>query len=355
MQAGLILGFSFELKTLDTYMGRLFPYGTHDVISTISSLGMVLFVFINGVQMDFSLITRTGKRAWIISIIGLFVPLCVGFIPLLTLPGRIEAIKKIHGDGIAVTVLSHSLSQFATIASLLSELQIQNSELGRLSLSSALVSDILTTVMSTNIVALKTSPNSTALLRNISLLFIFFVLIPSVCRPIMFWIIKRTPEGRPVKDSYIYVIVAMVFVLGIFSVKINQEFVLGAFILGLSVPEGDPLGSALVKKLQFFGTTFFLPIFVTTCVLKADFSMDLTSYIMVSNGLVVLAIHMVKMTACFITALCCKMPVTDALCISLILNTKGVVEVGVYNSAFDDQVLHLTFFRFKYVFSSLII
>jgi len=111
----------------------------------------------------------------------------------------------------------------------------------------------------------------------------------------------------------------------------------------------------LVKKLQFFGTTFFLPIFVTTCVLKADFSMDLTSYIMVSNGLVVLAIHMVKMTACFITALCCKMPVTDALCISLILNTKGVVEVGVYNSAFDDQVLHLTFFRFKYVFSSLII
>jgi hypothetical protein len=89
--------------------------------------------------------------------------------------------------------------------------------------------------------------------------------------------------------------------------------------------------------------------------LKADFSMDLTSYVMVSNGLVVLAIHMVKMTTCFITALCCKMPVTDALCISLILNTKGVVEVGVYNSAFDDQVLHLTFFRFKNIFSSLII
>ncbi|RHN69139.1 putative cation/H+ exchanger [Medicago truncatula] len=321
-------------------MNKFFPYGTHDVISTISSLGMVLFVFINGVQMDFSLITRTGKRAWIISIIGLFVPLCVGFIPLLTLPGRIEAIHKMHGDGIAVTVLTHSLSQFATIASLLSELQIQNSELGRLSLSSALVSDILVTVISTNIVALKTSPNSTALLRNIFLLFIFFVLIPLVCRPIMFWIIKHTPEGRPVKDSYIYVIISTVFLLGIFSVKINQEFVLGAFILGLSVPEGAPLGSTLVKKLQFFGTTFFLPIFVTTCVLKADFSMDLTSYIMVSNGLVVLAIHMVKMTACFITALCCKMPVTDAFCISLILNTKGVVEVGIYNSAFDDQVIN---------------
>jgi len=296
--------------------------------------------------MDFSLITRTGKRAWIISIIGLLAPLCVCFIPLLTLHGKFEAIEKIGGE-VIVPVLSHSLSQFATIASLLSELQIQNSELGRLSLSSALVSDILTTITSTNIVALETSPDSATVLRNIILLFIFFVLIPLVCRPIMFWMIKHTPEGRPVKDSYIYVIISMVFVLGILSVKINQEFGLGAFVLGLSVPEGDPLGSALVKKLQFFGTTFFLLIFVTTCVLKADFSMDLSSYVMVSIGLAVLVTHMVKMTACFITALCCKLPVTDALCISLILNTKGVVEVGIHNSAFDDQVL--TFTSFFYI------
>jgi len=336
-------------------MGKLFPYGSHDVISTISSLGMVLFIFINGVQMDFSLITRTGKKAWIISIIGLCVPLCVLFIPLLTLPGRLQAIQKIHGgDGIMVAMLSHSLSQFATIASLLSELQIQNSELGRLSLSSALVCDILTTIISANVIALQTSSVWTTVLRNMFLLYLLIALIPLICRPIMFWIIKHTPEGRPVKDSYIYVIISMVFVLGILSAKINQIFGLGAFILGLSVPEGPPLGSALVKKLQFFGTTFFLPIFVTTCVLKADFSMDFSSYVIVSAGLVVLVTHLVKMTAIFITALCCKIPVIDALCISLILNTKGVIEVGIYNSAYDDQVLHLTFFRFKYVFCPLL-
>jgi len=239
-------------------MGKLFPYGTHDVISTTSSLGMVLFVFINGVQMDFSLITRTGKKAWIISIIGLFVPLCVLFLPLLTLPGRIEAIQKIHGDGgIMVAMLSHTLSQFATIVSLLSELQIQNSEVGRLSLSSPLVCDILTTIISANFIALHTSFDWIAVFKNMILLYILIALIPLVCKPIMFWIIQHTPEGRLVKDSYIYVIISMVFVLGILSVKINQLFGLGAFILGLSVPEGPPLGSALVKKLQFFGTILF--------------------------------------------------------------------------------------------------
>jgi len=60
------------------------------------------------------------------------------------------------------------------------------------------------------------------------------------------------------------------------------------------------------------------------------------------------------MTTLFITALCCKIPVFDALCISLIFNTKGVMEVSIYNAAFDDQVLILLFFGFKYFFCPLL-
>ncbi|CAJ2668218.1 unnamed protein product [Trifolium pratense] len=339
MIAGLIIGVSFEIKSLETYINILFPYGTHDTISAISSIGFVLFVFINGVQMDFSMITRTGNKAWTISIVGLVIPLALGVIPLILYPERIESIEKANGHGIFVALITHSMSSFAVIASLLSELQIQNSEIGRLALSSALVGDILRTTITTNIVVVMGNPNMKIISRNLLSLFALVIFIPLICRPIMFWIIKHTPEGRPVKDGYIYVIISMVFALGVLSVKIDQEFVLGAFILGLSVPEGPPLGSALVKKLQFFGITLFLPIFVTTSVLKADLTMDFSSYIMVSTGMVVLVTHLVKITACFITALCCMMPVTDALCLSLILNTKGVVEIGTYNALFDNDII----------------
>ncbi|CAJ2668221.1 cation/H(+) antiporter 4-like [Trifolium pratense] len=340
MMAGLIIGFSFEIKPLEPYMTMLFPYGTHDIISAISSIGFVLFVFINGVQMDFSMITRTGTKAWTISIMGLVMPLVIGFAPLLLFPEEIEAIQRAHGPGIYVSLVSHTISSFAVIASFLSELQIQNSELGRLALSSALVTDILRTTITTNIVAVMSHPDMKVVLRNLLSLFALAIFIPLICRPIMFWIIKHTPEGRPVKDSYIYIIITMVFGLGVLSVNIDQEFVLGAFILGLSVPEGPPLGSALVKKLQFFGPTFFLPIFVTTSVLKSDFSMNISSYVMLSMGSVIVATHLIKITTCFITALCCKMPITDAMCLALILNTKGVVEIGVYNSLFDNNILN---------------
>ncbi|CAK8567085.1 unnamed protein product [Lathyrus sativus] len=339
MIAGLIIGILFEQKGLEKYMTMLFPYGTHDIISAISSIGFVLFIFINGVQMDFSMITRTGNKAWTVSIVGLVIPLIAGITPLVMFPEKVHAIEKRNGNGIYVALVSHIISSFAVISSLLSELQIQNSELGRLSLSSALVSDILSTIVTTNIIAVRTNPCMRVVSRNLILLFLLALFIPLICRPFMFWVIKHTPEGRNVKDGYIYLIIAMVFALGVVSVKISQEFVLGAFILGLSVPEGPPLGSALVKKLQFFGPTFLLPIFVTTSVLKADFSMDFSSFVMVSTGMAILLTHLIKVVICFITALCCNMPVNDALCLSLILNTKGVVEIGAYHALFDNNVI----------------
>ncbi|WJX33323.1 hypothetical protein P8452_21539 [Trifolium repens] len=219
-------------------------------------------------------------------IIFVLTQICSFLLKPLKLPQFI--VQMIAGLIIGVTFEIKPLEKYMTIlfpyviASLLSELQIQNSEIGRLALSSALVGDILRTTITTNIVV----------------------------------------------------------VMGVLSVKIDQEFVLGAFVLGLAVPEGPPLGSALVKKLQFFGITLFLPIFVTTSVLKADFTMNFSSYLMVSTGIVILITHLVKIIVCFITALCCKMPVTDALCLSLILNTKGVVEIGIFNALFDNDIIN---------------
>lgn len=344
----MILGISFEIESLHTYVGILFPFGTHDVISTISSIGFVLFIFIYGVQMDFSMITRTGNKAWAISIIGLVVPLFAGFTPRILFSDKLDAIGESYGNDINVALGSHIISSFAVIASLLDELKIQNSELGRLALSSALVTDTLSKIMTTIGVTLVSNPDVKVGTRNLFSVLSFAILIPLICRPAMFWIIKHTPEGRPVRDNYIYVIISMVFVFGVISVKINQEFILGAFILGLSVPEGPPLGSALVKKLQLFATSFFLPIFVTTSVLKADFSMDFSSSSVLITFLVVLGTHLVKIAACLITSLYCNLPLSDAFSLSLILNTKGVVEIGIYNGLYDNKVLNILYLLILY-------
>ncbi|OIV97463.1 hypothetical protein TanjilG_10987 [Lupinus angustifolius] len=354
MTAGLILGSLGTTEISKSMMTVLFPYGTHGVISSISSFGYVLFIFTNGVQMDFSLITRTGRKAWAIAVIGIAVPLIAGHPFLYFLNHYMDTGFGGAYKDMYISLVSSTVTMFAVTATLLNELQIQNSELGRLALSSALAMDIISTTLTTAGSVIAKYSDNYLIWKNLLSLFAMAVLVPLVCRPLMVLVIKHTPEGRPVKNAFIYIIVAMVLLLGWLSVYINQDFVLGAFILGLSVPEGPPLGSALVKKLHFFGSWFLLPIFVTTSVMRVDLVMEYSHGVIIAITSIILFTHIVKIVACFVPAVYCNLPTKDALSLALILNCKGVVEIGVYCSLYDSKVISAQTYGILMVFVMII-
>ncbi|EOA12024.1 hypothetical protein CARUB_v100080402mg, partial [Capsella rubella] len=55
-----------------------------------------------------------------------------------------------------------------------------------------------------------------------------------IFRPLMFFIVKRTPSGRPVKKFYIYAIIILVFGSAILADWCKQSIFIGPFILGLA-------------------------------------------------------------------------------------------------------------------------
>lgn len=143
LQAGFFLGPSIPIGPLVKYKKLLFPFGGPDILNTISSFGYAFFLFLNSVQMDFTLIKKTGRKAWVIALLSLFTPIIFGFLFIFfTRPVWLGLLGPEEAYGLPVVVISHSGCSFAVIASLLSDVEILNSELGRLALSSAFVSDI---------------------------------------------------------------------------------------------------------------------------------------------------------------------------------------------------------------------
>ncbi|KAI9075812.1 hypothetical protein K1719_014166 [Acacia pycnantha] len=339
VMAGLILGPSFKSLNLNHYKEMLFPFGSQGILAGVTSIAFAFFTFVTTVQMDFSMITRTGNRVWSIALVGLVAPVvvCLSCLSLFDQP-----LKNVMGpdiEDLKVTVLSNSVTSFPVIACLLNDMKLVNTELGRLALTTALVSDITSLSVITTATALDQDVDGKMNLARLALFFAFVILIPLISRPTMFWIIKRTPEGRPVKDHYILAIIGIVLALGWISLLLRQEFIVGPFIFGLSVPEGPPLGSALVKKLQLFGMWFFLPVFVTTCAMKVDFSIDYTWTVVLTIVAFIILTHLIKIVAYVILSLCYKMPFRDGLTIALILNCRGVVEIFLYHAVYDVKVL----------------
>lgn len=317
----------------------LFPYGSQDTLATVTSIGYALYAYEIGVKMDFGMISRTGRKGWAIAFVGLVSPLIIGFALQPYSSRRLG--QAFGGDATReslVIMISHSLTSFSVIASVLDDLKIINSELGRLALSSALVSDILSNTFTILATCLDGADFITFIKRFVPLLALV-IFISFVCRPAMFWIIRHTPEGRQVDNTFINIIIGIVLALAYCSMIFNVEMVLLPFIFGLVTPEGPPLGSALIKRIHVFGTELLLPIFMTACAMKADFSLDFSIISITTTATIIFLIHGARLAAYFACSLYCKLPVKDALSLALILNSKGFVEVILYSASLDKMVL----------------
>ncbi|RDY10860.1 Cation/H(+) antiporter 4, partial [Mucuna pruriens] len=338
VMAGFLLGPSIPTGPLEKYKKMLFPFGSPDILNTVSSLGYSFYLFINSVKMDLSLITKTGKKAWVIALSSYFIPILVGYATMFTfLPTWDHYLGDNDLSSLPAVFITQSGCSFAVVSAMLNELGILNSELGRLALSTAFVNDLTGGIgvgFGTNYLKSMDLQSSVRITNTVAF-FVYLIFIPLIGRPVMRWIVKYTPEGKSVHKRYIYAIIVVFLALGFFARSFNQPFLAGAIILGLAVPEGPPLGSELVNQLELFSTWFLSSIFVTCCTMKVDVTQcDSLSLIIVVSVFIIM-VHFVKMLLCMGICRFCKMPFRDGFCLALILCCKGVVDVCSYILAYD--------------------
>ncbi|CAJ1964603.1 unnamed protein product [Sphenostylis stenocarpa] len=340
VMAGFLMGPSIPTGPLEKYKRMLFPLGSADILSTVSSLGYSFFLFINSVQMDLSLITKTGRKAWVIGLCSYFIPIIVGFV---TMNSVRPLLVEIMGDdiyGLPVVFLSHCGCSFAVVSALLHDLKILNSEIGRLALSAAFVNDVTGGIcggIGTAFVKSQDLDDSIRT-RNVMVFLVFIALTPLIGRPAMRWIVRKTPEGRPVKKIYIYTITIVFLGLGYFAGIFREPFLVAAVVLGLAVPEGPPLGSELVSHIELFSEWFLSSIFLTCCTMKVDLTKSDSLSVVIAISAFIILVHLVRWVLCIGVCRYCKMPFSDGFCLALILSCKGIVDICSYVLVYETMI-----------------
>lgn len=360
-QAGILLG-PHVLGGIKGYGEFLFPLGSQELLATIALLGYTLFVFLSGVKMDLGIIFRTGRKAMYTGALALLTPLILGM-GTQKLLGDFWGLSGNEKLQLSIAAAIHSMTPFPVIAWLLSDLKIQNSELGRLGLSAALVSDLFSAFLISccNLAKVALVHTTRRALIDLGIILCYLIVVVFVARPAMYWVVRQTPEGRPVKDLYIYIIVLAVLGAGLLSNWFDQLIVWGPFCFGLAVPSGPPLGSALIHKFDCMVSGVLVPIYVTTIMMNVNLSdINLHSNLAMAHAIVIVVTIISKFSSCLVPPLYSKMPINDALTLALIMSSKGVVDLASYSFARTLKVplstkcpvIHsLSSFRIQYFFS----
>ncbi|KAA8539523.1 hypothetical protein F0562_026215 [Nyssa sinensis] len=336
--AGIILGPTVLGAIIPNFTETLFPPEGEIYLQLLSKIGFTFFMFLIGVKMDTSLVVKSGKRAWTIGLLSITILVVVA----LTVSPFMDPIVDINKIGAIKMVIGvQTFSPFPVIACLLTDLKITNTELGRLSLASSLIKDISNTLLGIliNYARVGAAGTNVAGMLVLVLYIVFVLTMVFVGRAVFSWIIKQTPEGKPVNGVYIVFVSVAVLLSSIISDNLGIQYHFGPFILGLIVPGGPPLGATLVETFDTFISGLFTPLLLTYCGLKSNllvvYNLTFISIVWIS----VFVAAVVKLASTFSLALFCKMPVKDATSLAIIMSTQGVVELAMYHSYRKNSVL----------------
>ncbi|XP_070037786.1 cation/H(+) antiporter 15-like isoform X3 [Nicotiana tomentosiformis] len=304
------------------------------VMDTLAYFGLMLFLFLVGVKMDLNMLWNTGRRAVIIGLATFLFPLILSFIISQCFLHSLALEQRIHRSLLWVASLQ-SMSSFHVTNCLLTDLKLLNSEIGKLALSSSMISGTCAWFWISIIFTGKQSigeHKKGSLLLMFLFVAIMLILLGCLVRPLVQRMARRSEGKKSVSESHIFEIFIMVMASALFGEIVGQHFLFGPMLLGLAIPDGPPIGSTLITKLDSFISYVLLPLYVVISGTKLDFSLITWRHFGIIETLAVFS-FLSKVVATMIPCLFTRMAKRDAFCLGIVLSCQGITDVVILQRA----------------------
>ncbi|XP_050216382.1 cation/H(+) antiporter 14-like [Mercurialis annua] len=336
--AGILLGPSVMWYYFPSFK-MLFPSGGRVVLNVLADIGAVLHLFILTLQMDTSIIRQARPTEALLAVTGFMCPLLMGFYTFKSLlKDSMLGDPLIHA--IPTILIINSLSSFPVITGVLADLKILNSELGRFAAKVSMINDMSCFFMGQLVGAKQAFHESYD--QGLKYVVCFCTLLFSIVyifRPAIIWVTRCAKYGQPMGDIHFFVILMSVFICSLMSEVLGQQYLFGPLVLGAVLPDGPPLGTEIEHRLHALSRGLLLPIFCGISGLNMNVLSKRKGNSYTLLRILIGVSYMSKFMGIFIPAIICRVHFLEAICLTLILCSKGIIEVAIYGSWKDAKVL----------------
>ncbi|KDP45759.1 hypothetical protein JCGZ_17366 [Jatropha curcas] len=347
--AGILLGPSFLWHYCPALV-RIFPPGGRIILNIIAQMGLILHIFILSLQMNTNIIKHAGASEALIGITGFLLPAIIGWLTFKTFM-QINGVDERVTRSVLMIIMLHSLSSFPVINSLLIDLKILNSDLGRFASKICMINDI-----SCFVVSELASTGSTFARESFEMALsymicvsMFLLAVVFILRPFIIWMTRFDEQGQTMDEIHFFLILTSVLICSLLSEILGQNFLFGPLLLGLILPDGPPLSTEMEHKLQAVTNGLLLPCFCAFSGLNVNIFASETEDFHGMFKIIVVVTYIAKFIGVILPALCCGVTFSDALCLGLIMCCKGIIEVAMYVKLVDSKVLDVHSFNFLLV------
>jgi Kef-type K+ transport system membrane component KefB len=355
--AGVILGPSVFGK-LELLAGlsnhpisqAIFNPAVSDVFKLLSDLGLILLLFLVGLEFDFSHLKTSHRAAISISVTGVVLPFVLGYGLAHWIQPYLEPVDL--GQGKSAPVELHGFALFMgtamaitalpVLGRMLMEFNVMRTRLAAITISAAAVDDATGWIILAAVSAVVHSDyNIVSTLTMVGLTVGFAALMAFVARPLLIrWINWTLARGHgELGHTAIAMLLIIIMLAAIATSLIGIFAIFGAFILGAVLSDQRAFQHAVSRQLRNFVTVFFLPIFFTYTGLKTDIGTLTRPELWAFAAAICAAAIAGKLGGCTLAARVSGLPWRESLCVGSLMNTRGLMELVVINVGYELHVI----------------
>jgi len=334
--AGMVLGPSVLGAVWPAGSDFLLPQTVLPQINILAQLGVVLFVFLTGLELDLGKLKGRGPLALVVSHVSIATPFMLGV--LLAVP----AYDRFAPDGVGFLPfalffgVSMSITALPVLARILGDLGLYRTRIGTLVMTCALAGDVTAWILLALVIAVVGVSSIAGVLTTAALTTVFAILLFAL-RP---WLTRllEAPGSHRVRTIVQSVIVG-VLVCATATEWIGVHAIFGAFLLGLVLPGESIVGEKLFGTINSLTSTLLLPLFFAYSGLRTELTLLGDGSMWAWCGVVLLLAMVGKLVGSMLASRAMGADWNHSVQIGALMNSRGLTELVVLNIGLDLGVL----------------
>ena len=337
--AGIVLGPSLLGLYFPQFSSFLFPVESLGNLQFLSQIGLILFMFMVGMELDLKVLKSKAHDAIVISHASIIIPFALGmglafFIYQSFAPEGVRFLSF----GLFIGI-SMSITAFPVLARIVQERGMHKTKLGAIVITSAAADDITAWCLLAAVIAIVKAGSFISSLYTILIAVGYVFVMIKFVRPFL----KRVADLHPSRETLSKQVVAIFFLTLILSAYATEiigiHALFGAFIAGTIMPDKKKFRNIFIEKVEDVALVLLLPLFFVYTGLRTEIGLINDPALWKVTGIIILVAVVGKFLGGALTAKFVGQNWHDSLVIGALMNTRGLMELVVLNIGYDLGIL----------------
>jgi len=339
MVAGITLGPSVLGLLWPQASAFLFPPASMTTLGVLSQIGVVLFMFIVGMELDLQHPRQRASSAVMVSHASIVVPFLLGAALALGLYPTLATANTTFTQFALFMGIAMSITAFPVLARILQDRGLSQSPLGATALTCASVDDATAWCILAFVIATVKASGFLSSVVTIALTLFFVIVMLLVIKPRAETLINRRVDAA--RSSRLIMAAILAFALGCawFTETIGIHALFGGFLAGVVMPSTTNVQAFLKEKIEAFSSAALLPLFFVFTGLRTQITLlnDWWSWL-ICFAIIIVAVAG-KLGGSMLMARWTRMSWRDSFALGVLMNTRGLIELVVLNIGYDLGIL----------------